>query len=125
MFLILGTSECKFCLESKKLLDDTGLEYTYVDLGLKLNDWRSIFTTLKSILNTQRTIPIILQDKNGAEKCRTIVPTMTSTPTPVPEDLTVESLHQSGWTLLGSFFDLEELVNELRDNESIDISDNY
>lgn len=123
MFLILGTSECKFCLESKKLLDDTGLEYTYVDLGLKLNDWRSIFTTLKSILNTQRTIPIILQDKNGAEKCRTIVPTMT--PTPVPADLTVESLHQSGWTLLGSFFDLEELVNELRDNESIDISDNY
>jgi len=116
MFLILGTSECKFCLESKKLLNDTALKYTYVDLGLKLSDWRSIFTTLKSILGAQRTIPIIFQDKNGAEKGQSM--------SVVPEDLTVESLRQSGWTLLGSFFDLEELINELKDNGPI-ISDDY
>jgi len=118
MFLILGTSECKFCNESKKLLNNSGLKYTYVDLGLKLNDWRSIFTTFKSILGVQRTIPIIFQDKNVAEKGQ-------ETSILVPEELTIESLKQAGWTILGSFFDLEEYINELRDNEPIDISDNY
>lgn len=120
MFLILGTSECKFCNESKKLLNDSGLKYTHVDLSLKLNDWRSIFTTFKTILGVQRTIPIIFQDKNRAEKGQETSPLGL-----VPEDLTIESFKQSGWTILGSFFDLEEYINELRDNESIDISDNY
>lgn len=105
MFLILGTSECKYCLESKKLLDSLSLKYTYVDLSLKFGDnWRSIFNTLKSILGTQRTIPIIFTN-NTDENC----------------DLTPEALKKAGWNLIGDFFSLKDHL----DNLDISISDNY
>lgn len=109
MFLILGTSECKYCLESKKLLDSLSLKYTYVDLSLKFeDDWRTIFSILKSILGSQKTIPIIFK---GVEE------------TTVPDALTVESLHALGWTLVGSNFDLEDLINNM--DTDISISDDY
>lgn len=109
MFLILGTPECKYCLESKKLLDSLKLKYTYVDLSLKLGeDWRSIFLTLKTILKGQKTLPIVFQEKSSGKGVE-------------PKDLTIQGLNDAGWDLLGTFFELEDLVNEM----DISLCDDY
>lgn len=105
MFLVLGTPECKYCLESKQFLDERGLKYTYIDLTIGLGDnWRSIFSDLKSIIGAQRTIPIIFRSEDTAK---------------VPDGLTSESLN--GWTFVGGYFDLVDLVNE----SDLSISDDY
>jgi glutaredoxin len=96
MFLILGTSECKFCYEAKRLLDENSLKYTYIDLSLKLDDWRSIFSILKSILGPQKTIPIIFKETEDA-----------STVT----ELTLEEL-QRGRKLIGGFTDLKDYIED-------------
>lgn len=109
MFLILGTPECKYCLESKKLLDSLKIKYTYVDLSLELgDDWRSIFSELKNILKGQKTIPIIFQEKTPGSGT-------------TPSGLTVKQLSDSGWNILGTFFELEDLVNDM----DISICDEY
>lgn len=113
MFLILGTSECKYCHEAKKLLNNLNLKYIYIDLVLKYGDnWRSIFTLLKSILNTQRSIPIIFKDAIGAEKTNTdkIVLDQNS------------EINFADWQLVGTFFDLQDLIDDTLD---LSISDDY
>lgn len=116
MFLILGTSECKFCLESKKLLNDSGLKYTYLDLSLKFGDgWRCIFNLLKSILGKHKTIPIIFQLDEGDTNAGS------DNYGQVPEELTPEELEKRGWSYVGTFFELEELVDDL----GISINDDY
>lgn len=107
MFLILGTSECKFCLESKKLLDSLNLKYTYVDLLLKFgDDWRCIFLVLDKVLLKQKSIPIIFHNF----KEQTEVPV-----------LTPQGLEDAGWKLIGTYFDLQDHVEDL----DLSISDNY
>jgi glutaredoxin len=103
MFLILGTLDCKFCIESKKLLDSQHLKYLYYDLTLKYGtEWRSIFNELKSLLKSQKTIPIIFRIKTNDSK---IEPS-------VPESFTVEDLLKE-WDFVGSYFDLEDLMDDL------------
>ena len=103
MFLILGTSECKYCLESKKLLDSLSLNYKYIDLLLEYGiNWRTIFKTLSL---KQKTIPIIFHQ---------------SVDDPIiVGNITIKSLEE--WTLLGGYSDLIEFT----ENQDISISDDY
>jgi len=96
MFLILGTGDCKFCHEAKRLLEENGLKYTYIDLSLKLDDWRSIFGTLTSILGPQKTIPIIFKTALASADTEA--------------ELTVDSLQSNGWSLVGGYTDLMDLI---------------
>jgi len=107
MFLILGSPQCKYCLESKKLLDEAGIHYTYNDLTLEFGDnWRLIFVLLKDILGPQKTIPIVFQSKDVGDR----EPTLPS----VRADYTPEFLLKD-WNLVGTFFDLQEVVEEMKE----------
>lgn len=111
MFLILGTSECKYCIEAKKLLETHSLKYMYIDVSLKLGvNWRSIFVTLKTILNGQRSIPIIFKLKE--HPMEPIEPVE-------PADYTPALLNQ--WDLLGSYFELEDSL----DDDPLSIDNDY
>lgn len=107
MFLILGTGDCKYCLESKKLLENNNLNYLYYDLFLRYNtEWRVIFKVLKSHLKSQKTIPIIFHSKNEL---------------PVDlESIDPENLLED-WDLVGNYFDLVDIVDDL----DLSIDDNY
>lgn len=109
-FLILGTTECKYCHEAKKLLNQHNLKFIYVDLTLKFGEqWRSIFDVLKDKLGSQRTIPIIAVSSSTIE--------LDYTPIISP------SLFDSdvSWQLVGNYFDLEEYLDSL----PITLDDNY
>ena len=68
LFLILGTSKCPYCQKAKKLLDNhqKDTSYIYVNLLLEYGDeWRSIFNDLKTLINGQKSIPLVFQLKGG------------------------------------------------------------
>jgi glutaredoxin len=110
MFLILGAPNCKYCVESKKLLESHSLNYLYCDLTLIYGaEWRSIFNDLKPLIKSQKTIPIIFHSKNIEDQMLTI-----------PESFQVEDILKK-WVLVGTFFDLEEHV----DNLDISIDNDY
>ncbi len=115
-FLILGTPDCKFCLETKNLLNKHNLKFLYVDLALEFGqDWRQIFGILKSVLNNQRTIPIIGVYNNITD----IIPKIDS----------CMFNNLDSWNLIGSYFDLEEYIqlsrHDIQPKEDISIDENY
>ena len=59
MFLILGTSKCKYCHMAKQLLDQ--IPYRYIDLEEMYPDWRSVFNVLRPYIGSQRSIPLVFK----------------------------------------------------------------
>lgn len=79
------------------------LEYMYINLNLKFGDnWRSIFTILHSVLNGQRSIPIIFKRTN----------TESTEPTEYPSAFTPEVLLKT-WTFIGGYSELEASLDDL------------
>lgn len=117
MFLVIGTPDCKFCIDAKNVLNSNSLEYIYYDLSLKYGEsWRDIFTYFKacpSVPNNRqpRGIPIIFRFTG-------IVP---QTETPVFELPTDPLEWSADWEYIGGIFDLEDYLDTVLDG----IDDNY
>ncbi len=111
-FLILGTPDCKYCHEAKKLLNQHNLQFIYVDLALKFGDqWRTIFDILKDKLGSQRTIPIVAVSKSDINM-------------PIIRSDMFDS--RDSWQLVGNYFDLEEYIRDMNmGNDDITLDDNY
>lgn len=105
-YLILGASSCTFCKAAKILLEDNEIEYHYVDLDGDYDDWRQVFNDLEEVSplsSFQRRIPIVL--------------TLTEEDTDsfkLPEQISKslpESLQNCNCTYIGTFKELDELIN--------------
>jgi len=95
MYLILGTPQCKYCIEAKKLLERKSLEFIYYDLMQTYGDaWRDVFKDLNKYIGSQRTIPLIFtSDKNTSSDV-------------------LKSILAGEWTFVGDYFKLEDLTND-------------
>jgi glutaredoxin len=100
MFLILGKPDCKYCDLAKGLAVEKGAEYLYVNIVDEYGDnWRQVFADLQV---KQRTVPIIYESAGAG------------TPATIKE-----LASSSDWQLVGTYFEFEEIVNEINlDNDS-------
>jgi glutaredoxin len=111
MFLILGTPECKYCLNAKEELDKAKESYFYLDLKTLYGEgWRSVFTDLKDSIGGQRTIPILFKSRDNIDCTR------------APKDLT--AVNMEPWEYLGTFLDLVDLLEE-KARLNISLDDDY
>lgn len=118
MFLVLGTPDCKYCLNAKEELAKAREPYLYLDLKTLYGEgWRAVFTDIKEIINGQRTIPIIFTLKSDQEAegagAEPVLPN---------EKLTVENMQ--AWEYLGVYPVLLDLLEEKARN-SISLDENY
>jgi len=97
MFLIYGASDCQFCHKAKCLLNDSNMEFTYVNLTDMYQDgWRQVFTDLAHLINGQTKIPLIFKSEPG-----------------VATSLVHKGRDLTGWTFVGNYFDLEDLLDNM------------
>jgi glutaredoxin len=100
-FVLYGRASCKYCEKAKQLLSDLKVPYTYYD-ALSSPEW---FQTFKPILvEKPKSIPLVFR----------------GSPTDALPDINnIDSFRT--WTFIGSYFDLEEYM----DNLSTDLTSDY
>lgn len=106
-FLILGTSNCRYCTQAKILLEDECIKYTYVDLSkfYHPDPWQKIFDEDMLSNISQRAIPLIFKAAEDSAE------TETSTST-----LDLSKFTNGQWEFLGGFQELEEW--DMKNNSS-------
>jgi glutaredoxin len=55
---VFGTASCKFCILSKKLLDQIGMTYSYHEIS----NIKEYLDTVRDITGNQRTVPVIFSE---------------------------------------------------------------
>jgi glutaredoxin len=133
MFVVLGSPTCKYCTDAKRLLESndplSNIEYTYIDIPTTFGDeWRSKFAVLKSLINEQKSIPIVFQCIDPSWSSEYEVPSIDIIYNSV--QVLIDCINsnrvpgdafQEHWKFIGGYTDLQNVV----DNLDISIDNNY
>lgn len=117
MILVLGAPFCIYCKGSREILDGGNIEYVYVNVNEKLDNWKDIFDKTSAVCAGHKSIPLIFQYESAGLELGTVEAN------DLAGMLLKGGLEQLpiGWKFVGGKQELAALI----DNLDITIDDNY
>ena len=110
-FALYGTPTCKYCEKAKSLLTESKLSYNYQSItDAYPDDWRNGLKYLRPLIGEKHmSIPLVFVIKNDNTEWPTID--------------NMDSFN--GWSFIGSYFDLEEYIENMDNTKELTMDNNY
>ena len=109
-FALYGTPTCKYCDKAKKLLAESNINYNYQSImDVYPDDWRNGLKYLRPLIGEKHmSIPLVF---------------VTHTDVEYPDIGNIDSFN--GWSFIGSYFDLEEYIENMDNTKELTMDNNY